>query len=204
MGTSQDSIREFICNPLLLFLLPHTKINTTHLSWPKELKRWLLNELFCDCPPCPPALDPDLLLFPLFTFEVARDIGPPTSIGDPFCECLCCCCGLPPEFLLNRPGDGDRGLPIDPDCCEAADCGLLGRDSGRSWSMSRFLPGLGGALDSRSSSPSPIMSGDELLLVLSILSEDNCGPLPLSRFLCSSFRRSDLRHLARRFWNQTC
>ena len=72
---------------------------------------------------------------------------------------------------------------------------LFGLESGRSCSNS-FLDGLGGALDSRSSSPSPTMSGEELLLVLSSLSEDSGGPLPLSRFLCSSLRRSALRHFA--------
>lgn len=128
---------------------------------------------------------------------VVSGIGPPTSMGDPLFECL----GLPVTELRLNPGDGDLGLPIDPDCeadCEA-DCVL----TGRSCTSMSFLPGLGGALDSLSSSPSPTISGEELRLVLSILSEDNCGPLPLSRFLCSSLSRSALRHFARRFWNQT-
>lgn len=135
--------------------------------------------------PATPPADPD--------FEDAvKAIGPPTSIGEPLCECL----GLLPELRLNReetqtlisntpesqflihpppptylkPGDGDLGLPMDPDC--DADCVLLGLEMGLSCSRS-FRPGLGGALDSRSSSPSPIISGEELLLVLSILSEES-------------------------------
>lgn len=98
-------------------------------------------------------------------------------------------------------GEGDLGLPMDSDWEADWVVWLWWLDNGRSWSKS-FLPGLGGPL-LESWSSSPTISGEELWLISSILSEESGGPLPLSRFLCSSLSRSAFRHLARRFWNQT-
>lgn len=99
-------------------------------------------------------------------------------------------------------GDAEPALPehdFDIDwwfiICAADDCGR---------SKSESVRGLcGGTLELRcSSSLSPIMSGDDsrlcsvLFVMFGVFS-------PLSRFRCSSLRRSAFRHFARRFWNQT-
>lgn len=159
--------------------------------------------------------------------DVVNDRGPPTSIGESALAGI----GLPPEcwdvlkslqkiitifsLLLRlkvqpternnfylKPGDAEPALPehdLDIDwwliMCVVDDCGR---------SKSESVRGLcGGTLElMRSSSLSPIMSGDDsrlcsvLFVMIGVFS-------PLSRFRCSSLRRSALRHFARRFWNQT-
>lgn len=101
-----------------------------------------------------------------------------------------------------KPGDAEPALPehdFDIDwwlfICVVDDCGR---------SKSESVRGLcGGTLElRRSSSLSPIMSGDDSRLCSVLFVMIGVFP-PLSRFRCSSLRRSALRHLARRFWNQT-
>lgn len=131
--------------------------------------------------------------------EVVNEMGPPTSIGesaDTDGEGLSSGC-----WTNFNPGDGVPAL-FDPDCVVECICVL---EWGRSGSEST-LGLIGGALGLRisSSSASPVMSGlAESRLSVSNLSFNNCGSDPSPRFRCSSFSRSALRHLARRFWNQT-
>lgn len=151
--------------------------------------------------------------------DVVNDNGPPTSIGESAFGGI----GLPPEcwdvlesyqieFISGdsdeeveeitvsylKVGDAEPALPehdFDIDwwfiICAADDCGR---------SKSESVRGLcGGTLELRcSSSLSPIMSGDDsrlcsvLFVMFGVFS-------PLSRFRCSSLRRSAFRHFARRF-----
>uniref|UniRef100_A0A182URE4 Peptidase S1 domain-containing protein n=1 Tax=Anopheles merus TaxID=30066 RepID=A0A182URE4_ANOME len=112
-------------------------------------------------------------------------------------------------FTHFNPGDGVPALFEADWDSEWAEWSWVD-DPGRSGSEStRGL--IGGTLELRisSSSASPVISGLESRLSVSSCEErdwesvPSVPPLP-PRLRCSSFSRSALRHLARRFWNQTC